>query len=803
MRAYRIFFVRSKPTRPLKSAANTSTLSRWTRITDWIIDHAWLILLVIAATTVFLGWWATKVQTDHQPGHFLASDSEVVQNFERLSKLFDPSQDVLYLVFPESEPADPAFLSRLDSLTRWIEAQYGVSSVLSLSNAPYVVRQADSLRILRLYDKEVPDALLAQRISDQQYVKGLLVSRDGRAPAAIVRIERAFNDTPERIELVKEIQRVSGELVGPVALAGFPYVRSMYGERVTREAPLFTFLALAISLVMLYVTFRARRAVTMPTLVVALGIVWTVGLVALMQHRLNIVTSVLPALLVIIGMANSIHLTTKFYDRYSVLGDRRLAIEDTMRIVGLATFLTSVTTAIGFLVLILSGSSLLAVFGSFAAIGIVFLYILSVTLIPLAFLHLKPPDTEKLRFATHERFSTFFDRVAQFTRTNAGVVLLGTILLVAVGLFGAARISSDIFVFSDFYDDDPLRVDLREFEQAYGGVLPLEIVIVSNTEGRFRSISTLRRVERVQQQLAGLDGVGQTYSLADLLKLTNQAYFGGHPQAFRLPSNYEMPFLQSALRELAGHQRGGSAMSDLPMFADSTFSATRIYLGVADIGTTHMNALADSALAIVARQFPTDAYNAFATGTAIKATRSGENLVLNLAVSLAVALVLISIIMALMFRSMRLTLISLAPNVIPLLLVGGAMGYAGIVLKPSTALIFPLAFGIAVDDTIHFLAKYRMVLAAGVPRDEAVVTTLRETGKAILFTSLVLMGGFLIFTLSSFGGTVNLGALTALTLFAALIANLLLLPALLFRYGPEGASPAQSTQPAHTSGSPE
>ncbi len=757
-------------------------MSLWSRITEWIIEHSRLILGGVAVVTVFLGWWATKVQTDHQPGHFLAADSEVVTNFERLSELFDPSQDVLYVVFPEADAQDVSFLGQLDSFTTWVSSQEGVTSALSLTNAPLVVRSGDTLRIQQIYDRNLPDALLRQRIADQVYTRGLLVSESGHAPAMIIRIEREFNNTPARIGLVKSVRATASEMFGTVALAGFPYVRSMYGERVTREAPLFTFLALAISLVMLYVTFRARRAVTMPTLVVSLGIVWSVGLVALFQHRMNIVTSVLPALLVIIGMANSIHLTTKFYDRYSVLGERRTAIEDTMRIVGLATFLTSLTTAIGFLVLVISGSSLLAVFGVFAAVGIVILYALSVTLIPLAFLRLQPPDTDKLRLATNKKLSRFLDAVAGFTQRQSVAILLAAAALVGVGIYGATSISSDIFVFSDFYEDDPLRVDLANFENAYGGVLPLEVVVVADTPGRFRSISAIRRVDRLQRELSTLSGVGQTYSAADLLKLTNQAYFGGHPGQYRLPSNYEMPFLQSALRNLSARRSAGGGFDNLPMFADSTLTATRVYLGVEDIGTTRMNALADSALSAAQRLFPPDSYELFVSGTAIKATRSGENLVFNLAMSLAVALVLISLIMALMFKSVRLTVISLVPNVVPLLLVSGAMGFAGIVLKPSTALIFPLAFGIAVDDTIHFLAKYRMVLAAGVPRDEAIAVTLRETGKAILFTSLVLMAGFLVFTLSSFGGTVNLGALTALTLLAALVANLFLLPALLFRF---------------------
>src|SRR5690606_63093 len=235
--------------------------------------------------------------------------------------------------------------------------------------------------------------------------------------------------------------------------------------------------------------------------VVALGIVWTVGLIALSQHRLNIVTSVLPALLVIIGTANVIHLLTKFFDRYAVIGDRRAAIEDTMRIVGLATFLASLTTAIGFLVLEFSGSSLLSAFGSFAAAGVAILYVLSVTLIPIALIHLAPPDTERLRIATDHRLVSMLDALSSFTRRHAAKVLVASALLVLVGVVGVGRVSSNIFVFSDFYRDDPLRVDLRTFEEQYGGALPMEIVIVSKSEGRFRSISAIRRLDQLQTQL--------------------------------------------------------------------------------------------------------------------------------------------------------------------------------------------------------------------------------------------------------------------------------------------------------------
>lgn len=768
----------------------------WSRFAPRILDHPRPILAVILLLTVLLGYWATQVRTDHTAGNFASRDSQAIQDFEWASRLFGKSETTLYLVFTGVDPADPAFLQSLDAFTETFAHIEGVEGILSLTNIPYLTRRESRLVTQPLYEPGLSADSLQARFRQQPFLRGLLLSDDGHATAVLVRIEAAFNGTPARVELVNRIETAAQTLPGEVALAGFPYLRTQYAQRVTAEAPLFTVLALLISLFFLYLTFRDWRAVVLPTLIVVLGIVWTIGLIALFDHRLNIVTAVLPALIVIIGMANAIHLTTKFYDQYAHYQDRRRALAQTIRTVGLATFLTCLTTAIGFAVLLLSGSGLLMAFGTFAAAGIMLLYGLSVTLIPFAYLKLRPPSTRAASLVTHDRFADFFDRVALYTRRHSRAVLALAGLVALAGLFGATRISSDIYVFSDFYKNDPLRRNLDVFEEHFGGVLPMEVILSAETPGRFRSLGNLRRLEALQEQLGALEPVGTTLSAANLVQLANQAYFGGHPAAYRLPSSYELPFLQSAITNLVERDQTSGLTSNLPAFVDTTFTHTRIYLGVEDIGTERMNVLADSVRARAAALFPADQYKVTVTGTAITSTRSSESLVRNLILSLGVALVVIAVLMALLFRSARLTLISLVPNVIPLLLVGGTMGAAAIALKPSTALIFSLAFGIAVDDTIHFLAKYRLLRDGGLAKDDAIRTTLRETGKAILFTSLVLMGGFLVFTLSGFGGTVNMGALTALTLGAALVANLFLLPALLYRFAPAHHRPGTTAPPA-------
>ncbi|NBC17610.1 MAG: MMPL family transporter, partial [Bacteroidetes bacterium] len=442
-------------------------MSSWSRLAHWILGHRLGIVLVVVLGTVVLGYWAAQVKTDHSPGQFIASDSQVKQDFERVNALFGESQTILYVVFAGVAPHDTAFLEELDRLVQDIREETGVEDVLALTNVPYLVRDSTGLRPKPLYDPALSADSLRQRIEAQPFLRGLLLSNDGRSTVMLVDIDRAFNNTAARVDLVTRVAAQAEALPGNAAFAGFPYLRTQYAQRVTREAPLFTVLALLISLVFLYVTFRNVRAVVLPTLVVALGIVWTIGLIALFDHRLNIVSSILPALLVIIGMASAIHLSTKYFDQYRLRGDQREALIHTIRTVGLSTFLACLTTAIGFGVLLLSGSKLLAVFGEFAAVGILILYGLSITLIPLAFVSTSPPRGRGPSLAASPRLTRLLGRLAGVTQRRGPLILGGAVLLMLAGILGTTRISTDIFVFSDFYRDDPLRQDLAVFEDNY------------------------------------------------------------------------------------------------------------------------------------------------------------------------------------------------------------------------------------------------------------------------------------------------------------------------------------------------
>lgn len=755
--------------------------SFWIRLGQWILDHPAPILGITLAVTLYLGYRATQVRTDHTAGQFLSAESQEYRDYQRAGRVFGQTQTILYVAFDGAEPYDPAFLRGLDAFVEEVKTYEGVDNVLALTNVPSLAREGREIVSRRLYDPSLGRAEVKQLFDAQPFLRGILLSQDGTATTATINIDAEFNNRPERVDLVNRIRARAAELPGEVAMAGFPYLRTRYAERVTAEAPLFAALAMAVSLLMLYLAFRDWRAVMLPALVVALGIIWTIGLIAEFDHRLNVVTSVLPALFVIIGMATTVHLCTAYYDHFGRLNDRRAALIETFNTVGISTFLACLTTAIGFAVLVLSGSELLSVFGQFSAVGIMLMYGLALSLIPLSYAHLRPPSREVSTLIAHDRVADFFGRLADVTHRHRRAVLISAFILTVVGVVGASRISTDLYVFSDFQKSDPLRRDLAFFEEKFGGVLPLEVVIEADQPGTFRSLANMRRIDRLEKSLDSLEHVSRSLSATDLVKLANQAYFGGNPATYRLPSSYELPFLQTALRGFLNERSGSAAIRNLPLFVDSTFSVTRVFLGVSDVGTTRMNELVDRALAEADSLFATDDFDVYVTGTAVTATRSGETLVQNLIWSLIAALVMIAVLMALLFRSARLTMVSLVPNIIPMVAVAGAMGFWGITLKPSTALIFSLAFGIAVDASIHFLAKYRLLLRKGLAEDQAVRTTMKETGKAILVNSLVLMAGFLVFTLSSFGGTVSMGGLTALTLGVAMCSNLLVLPAMLFR----------------------
>ncbi len=757
-------------------------------LADGILRRTRLILGATLAGTLFFAFWLPRLETDHGASHFMDQESQTYQDYLAFGREFGFSRTIFYLSLSELDPFDSVALARLDSLTRRIERKNGIEYVLSLTNARVPVRRDTLYTFGPILPASRLRADIQAAIESQPLYTRLLIGRDARSTLVLIKIDEAVNDSPAQIDLVLGIQKEANELFEHVAVAGLPFLKMQYARLVSTETPFFTVLALIISMVILFLALRSVRAVLLPTLVVGTALVWILGLMAMLHYRFNVVASVLPALMVVIGMANSVHISSRYFSYFLRTGDRTLALRDTIRTAGFSTFLTSFTTAIGFAVLTFSGFGQLSDFGLFASVSIMLLYVLSITLIPTIYHLSLPVNPRALRVSSSVRLESFFNRVAAFTQRHTRSIFVGTVLTLVVGFVGTTQVPTDIYLFSDFSPGSELRRYLTRFESRHGGVLPLEVIVRSTHSGQFRRLANLRSVDALEEELTDLEGIDRAISLADLAKIANQAYFGGDPRNFRLPSAMELQFLAAGLRHWVSATGREGQPANLPRFTDSTFSVARISLGVQDLGTSRMLILADSVKARVERRFPPEQYTTIVTGTALIGPLSSQVLVNNLIFGLAIALLVISMVMALLFRSVRLTLISILPNVLPLLLVAGAMGFLGIELKPSTALIFSVAFGIAVDDTIHFLARYKLFQAEGYSVEVSIARTLAEAGRAVLFTTVVLVGGFSIFMLSDFGGTASLGGLTALTLALALVSNILLLPALVYDFAPRGAS---------------
>jgi predicted RND superfamily exporter protein len=338
-------------------------------------------------------------------------------------------------------------------------------------------------------------------------------------------------------------------------------------------------------------------------------------------------------------------------------------------------------------------------------------------------------------------------------------------------------------IVDDLPDSDRVITDLHWFEKHFDGVMPFEIMVEAK-RGKITNPKTIARIDSLQGVLDTLPhvstNISRSLSIADAMKFARQAFYDGDPEYYGLMSRGEQQFIGPYFTQSDSAGKSNGAGRYTNSFLDDSLKTTRITAHVADVGTLAMDTLLREIKPHVQRFFPDSLYHVTITGTSIVFLKGTTYLVNNLFSSLLFAVGVICLLMAIMFRSIRMVLISLVPNLIPQIITAGYMGFAGIPLKPSTILVFSIAFGITVDNTIHFLAKYRQELREfNWNIKQAVLMAVKDTGASILFTSIVLFFGFGIFVFSEFDGTRALGILTSLTLFTAMLTNLIVLPAML------------------------
>ena len=524
---------------------------------------------------------------------------------------------------------------------------------------------------------------------------------------------------------------------------------------------------------------------------VIIGVMWAFGFLGLLGYEITVLTAIIPPLIIVIGIPNCIFLINKYQQEYKNHGNQVKALQRVITKVGNATLMTNITTASGFGTFILTESSLLSEFGVVASINIIAIFLLCLLIIPILYSYMSPPKEKHLKHLGKNWIEGFVDWMERMVRNRRTTIYASSVLLLALSIIGIYQIRISGSLIEDMPKKAGFYKDIKFFEEEFDGIMPLEILIDTKKKQGVMKLSTLKRMEELSTTIEEQPELSAPISIVNLVKYAKQAYFNGNPKYYQLPTSNERNFILPYAKSFNNNENLMGA------YVDSTGQYARITTFMKDVGTDKMERAEENIQLKIDKLFPEERYEVTMTGTALVFQKGTDYLVMNLVISLSLAILLIALFMAWMFKSLRMIIVSLIPNLLPLLVTAGMMGFIGIPIKPSTILVFSIAFGISVDDTIHFLAKYRQELKANKWKiKKSVYASLRETGVSMFYTSIVLFFGFSVFMISSFGGTVALGGLVSATLLFAMLANLLLLPSLLLSLESEIANKDVFKEPA-------
>jgi predicted RND superfamily exporter protein len=673
-----------------------------------------------------------------------------------------------------------------DSLCAEIKKIKGVENIISVNNLSKLEKNSEEKKFETskwfddtLLNQETLDSLVVE-LNKQKFYDGFFNDNNDGA-LVLIDLDSEIVISKNRDNLVfsiKEISEIYSKKYNTrIHYSGMPYMRSVQSVSLKKEILLFIFLTLFITSLILYLFFRSFKAMFVSVIVVVLGVIFAFGFIEVLDYKITLLTALVPPVLIVIGIPNCIFLINKFHNEYRKNNNKIKSLKIMIGKIGNITLLTNITTATGFAAFLLTNSQSLQEFGLIASINILVIYILSLCLIPIFFSFFSPPKPNHTKHLDRKWVVSIVDYLIFLVNNKRSAIYTVTLIALLLSIFGLSKMNLTGNLSDDFNKRDTLYKDLKYFENKYKGVLPLEILVdTKKKNGLFKSYN-LKKMEEFSSLLATYPDFSQPSSYIDFIKYTKQVYYNNDPTYFNLPNNQEQIFLTNYISNTS------SSLNMRDMLIDSLNQEARISLRIKDLSASEMDEIMLDLEPKISTIFDPDKYNVIITGTTKVLLTGTKFLLNNLFISLFLVVVLISIFMAWMFSSYKMVLISLIPNIIPLLITGAIMGFFGIALKPSTILVFSIAFGISVDDTIHFLAKYRQELISnnGAIRN-SVFASLKETGVSMLYTSVVLFFGFFIFIASDFGSTVALGLLVSITLLIAMLSNLLLLPALILTY---------------------
>ncbi len=756
----------------------------WKAIARFIITRKIYIVTLLFFIIVF-GVFHVKVHLTKSEAKLLPAYDSVWVNFKNFRNTFGQEDNIVVIGFKDNRFFQPKNFKLWQYTIKSIAQQQGVQQIVSIDNLS-VLSKNNSLKKFDLKPLYTNTTFDTEGIKEFQktlkkypFYQGIIHNKG--AYQAIIYLHPDIVDTELRIKIVdyieSKIHQYEKQTGVNLYLSGIPVIRTNNAQELSREATFYILGALLITSLIFFLFFRSFHTTFISLIVVLIAVLMVFASLHIFHYELTALTALIPPLMIVIGIPNCIFLINKYQQEFKTHRNKIKALQRTIMKVGNAALMTNFTTAFGFLTFIFTDSDTLQQFGLIASVNIIGIFFLSILIVPIGLSFISEPKPRHLRHLEKKWMNQMINRIQRGVINKRKIVYMVTFFVIILSIFGMTMIKTSGNMLDDLAKNKEFYQDISFFDEDFGGILPLEIMIDTKHPKGVMKLSTLKRMDKLSQFIDSLKYSSSPISITRLVKFAKQAYYNENPSFYSMPNRQEKNFI------LKYAQNTLSNANILKNYIDSTGQRARITTYLKNLSTKDLEYIFDQVAKEKNELFPKDHFKTYLSGASLVFLKGTYYLSKNLLISITLAIVIISVLMSAMFASLRMVLVSLLPNLVPIITTAGFMGYFGIPLKPSTILVFSIAFGIAVDNTIHFLAKYRQELKASKGDIyHSVLNALREMGISMFYTSSVLFFGFGIFMFSNFGGTVALGGLVSLTLLMAVISDLILLPTLLLSF---------------------
>ncbi|KAF2335686.1 efflux RND transporter permease subunit [Flavobacterium daemonense] len=771
---------------------NAIQVGFWEKLARIILKNRITILVIVAALTIFLGFQWKNLSMTYTEANLLPKNHIANKNYQKFLDKFGEEGNLVVIGFQDPKFFTPKNYAAWNELMTGLKKSKEVDLVVSLNDLKKLEKDTVNEKFVltpfidqsKAVDPEYLKKIEYDLFHNLPFYEGLLFNKETKSIRSAIYINKALVNTPERKtfileNLVPKINKFEQTTGIDLKVSGMPYIRTINADDMKGEIGLFIGAALLTVSLIFFFFFRSFRATFISICILIVGVIWSFGTLGLFHYKITILTAIIPPLIIVIGITNCIFLINKYQQEIKLHNNQAKALQRIISKIGVSTLMTNLTTAIGFATFMITGNDLLFEFGLVTSINVISVYLLTLLIVPIVYSFMSVPGEKHLYHLTKTYISTLLNVVEDLVKTKRKFVYIVYGVLLIFSVIGVSQMKVSGSLIGEMPKSASFFKDILFYEKEFNGVMPLEIMIDTKHKKGVMKASTIRKMDELQTTIAEIPELAKPVSIVNLVKYSKQAFYNGNPEYYQLPTSQEQTFILS----YAKNATKNSKENLMKAYVDSTGQYARITTFMKDIGTDEMAKVEKKLNSKIAEIFPKDRYEVTVTGKALVFQKGTSYLVDNLIESLIFAIVVIAILMLYLFRSFKMVLASVITNILPLCITSGLMGYFGIPLKPSTILVFSIAFGISVDNAIQFMAKYKhdLIQSNGKVK-RSVFSALRETGISTFYTSVVLILGFATFTLSSFSGTIALGGLISCTLAFAMFANLVVLPSLVLTF---------------------